>query len=502
MPLHSSSSDDTAKDQQEEEQQGLRQRRGKEQGQEHRDQQDEVCKVPKGSVVTGKDNVTLKHSYWFTRIVFLRGLALVYLVAFAVALDQNTHLIGDRGLLPLKQHLSRLKSPNDGFIGNFMRIPTLLWLWEPWTEVDPALNGIALAGIVLSSAVLITGGANAVAMAALWLLYHSLVNVGQTWYSFGWESQLLETGFLAVWIVPVLKWSPLPEGTPTPWIAVAGYRWLIMRIMIGAGLIKVRGDRCWLDLTCMHYFYETQPNPNPVSYWTHWAPGWWHNLEVLGNHWVELASPFLTLLPFRWAAMTNGAFQILFQAILISTGNLSFLNWLTMMPSFWYLDDDVWAMFFSSKSVQRVKDLESKRKLGKASAGSSLSVRKAFNLAIACLIAVLSYPIVVNLVSPNQIMNTSFEPFRVVNTYGAFGSVTKTRTEVVLEGTRDEQITSSSVWLEYEFKCKPGDVSRRPCLLSPNHSTPAWPLWLAAFPGARSHPGPTPPVGKHTNNEH
>ena len=26
--------------------------------------------------------------------------------------------------------------------------------------------------------------------------------------------------------------------------------------MIGAGLIKIRGDKCWTDLTCMNYHYE------------------------------------------------------------------------------------------------------------------------------------------------------------------------------------------------------------------------------------------------------
>ncbi len=197
----------------------------------------------------------LRHSYWLTRVVFLRSLALIYLVAFLVALDQNADLIGDRGLLPLKLHLSRLREAEavggeegeeaapSTFLRRFCSTPTLLWLLEPWDEVDWALRAIAASGAAISALVLLTGAANAPALMALWVLYHSLVNVGQRWYSFGWESQLLETGFLAIWIVPVLKWSPLPADTPTPWIAVAGYRWLIMRIMIGAGLIKVRYEK-------------------------------------------------------------------------------------------------------------------------------------------------------------------------------------------------------------------------------------------------------------------
>jgi hypothetical protein len=37
-------------------------------------------------------------------------------------------------------------------------------------------------------------------------------------------------------------------------------RWLLFRLEFGAGLIKMRGDRCWRDLTCLYYHHETQPN--------------------------------------------------------------------------------------------------------------------------------------------------------------------------------------------------------------------------------------------------
>ena len=215
------------------------------------------------------------------------------------------------------------------------------------------LDGTALIGMILSLIIFIKGAANAVQMLILWLLYHSIVNIGQRWFSFGWESQLLETGFLAIWIVPgfsLNKWIYKPN-----WLPIFGYRWFITRIMLGAGLIKIRGDKCWLDLTCMNYFFETQPNPNPVSYFAHPAPEAWHKFETFGNHVIELVFPFLTFIPWRWAALTNGFFQMLFQAILISTGNMSFLNWLTMLPSIWFFDDQVWSRLFSHQTLVEVK---------------------------------------------------------------------------------------------------------------------------------------------------
>jgi len=123
--------------------------------------------------------------------------------------------------------------------------------------------------MLAASVVALTGAANMALMLLLWLLYTSLVNVGQVWYSFGWESQLLETGFVAIFLVPVSGLSQLPARLPAPRVVVWAYRWLIVRIMLGAGLIKVRGDACWLNLTCMQFFYETQPNPNPVAYYAH-----------------------------------------------------------------------------------------------------------------------------------------------------------------------------------------------------------------------------------------
>ena len=256
----------------------------------------------------------LPGSYWLTRILFLRYLAFIYAVAFAIALHQNTQLIGRRGLTPLHSYLNHISRPGDSVWDRLTRVPTLFWFTEP-EQVDGWLNAVALFGLLLAGLVLVAGAANMLVLLLLLLLYTSLVYVGQVWYSFGWESQLLETGFLAVFLVPAsLSVTQLPAQLPAPWVGVWGYRWLIVRIMLGAGLIKVRGDACWLDLTCMNYFYETQPNPNPVAYYAHSAPGGWHAFETLGNHVVELVLPLLTLLPWRLPGMLNGLGQIFFQA--------------------------------------------------------------------------------------------------------------------------------------------------------------------------------------------
>ncbi|NIS10306.1 MAG: lipase maturation factor family protein, partial [Candidatus Dadabacteria bacterium] len=57
-----------------------------------------------------------------------------------------------------------------------------------------------------------------------------------------------------------------------------------------------------------------------------------------------------------------------------------------------------------------------------------------------------------NMISPQQRMNASFNPLHLVNTYGAFGSVTRTRFEIVIEGTTDDKIDTNTTWKAYEFK--------------------------------------------------
>ncbi|XP_045190292.2 lipase maturation factor 1-like [Mercenaria mercenaria] len=450
-----------------------------------------VSHSAKSPVVTQTDKIE-NGSYWLTRILLLRYLGFIYFVAFLVAQHQNKQLIGSYGLLPASSFLDDAKRRTRGRVkwSTFLKVPSLIWLFDYDEVLDEVLDYIAYAGLGLSSFLILNGGANWFIMFVLWALYHSLVNVGQRWYGFGWESQLLETGFLAIFLCPLFDIDPLPRFTPTSRVTIWGYRWLIFRIMLGAGLIKIRGDKCWRDLTCMNYHYETQPVPNPMAYYMHQTPDWFHKFETGSNHFVELVAPLLLLMPTpRICKMIGGAIQILFQVVLIISGNLSFLNWLTILPSLACFDDSSIAWMFSKSMRKEVAAIQHEEKSGKApklKAGNY--IRRIFNISVAVLLIYLSIPVVQNLMSKKQHMNTSFEPFRLVNTYGAFGSVTKERSEVIFQGTHGKPGSKKTKWLEYEFKCKPGRITRRPCLISPYHYRLDWLLWFAAFQNYQTNP--------------
>jgi hypothetical protein len=85
------------------------------------------------------------------------------------------------------------------------------------------------------------------------------------------------------------------------------------------------------------------------------------------------------------------------------------------------------------------------------------------------------------MLSPNQVMNTSFNPLQIVNTYGAFGSIRRERYEIVIEGTTEAAPSERTVWREYEFKGKPGNPGRRPTQIAPYHLRLDWLMWFAAM---------------------
>ncbi|XP_071089721.1 lipase maturation factor 1-like [Haliotis cracherodii] len=432
-----------------------------------------------------------KGTFWLTRIIILRSFGFVYSIAFLVALDQNKQLIGINGLLPANQYLNDIVKKTDGINWEACNTcPSIIWLFSYDTHLDQILDYLAYTGLALSLFLVIRGAANWFIMLALWVIYHSIVNVGQKWYSFGWENQMLETAFLTVFLCPVWSLSSVPRHTPTSLIVIWGLRWLLCRRMIGAGLIKIRGDNCWRDLTCMNYHYETQPVPNPLSYYLHQSPELIHKMETLGNHFIELVAPFFLILGRRMTII-GGGIQIFFQIVLITSGNLSFLNWLTIVPSLACFDDRSLSWMFSggSRSVKcQVAQIQHQTKTGLVTKGSSL--RRMFNIALGCLILSLSVPVVQNLFfSKHQAMNKYYDSLRLVNTYGAFGSITRERTEIILEGTSSSDPNDPSAkWLEYEFKCKPGNIRRRPCIISPYHYRMDWLMWVAALQGHKKHP--------------
>jgi uncharacterized membrane protein YhdT len=391
--------------------------------------------------------------YTIARFVIERGLALIYLIAFVVAIRQFPALCGERGLQPAPRLLARAR---------FLDAPSLFH----WGYSDRRLAIVSWAGAAIALSLIVGLGQVAplpvtmLAWFALWLLYQSIVNVGGTFYGFGWESLLLEAGFLAIFLGNA-------EVAP-PWLIVLAFRWLAFRVEFGAGLIKLRGDRCWRDLTCMDFHHETQPMPNPLSWFFHHLPRRLHRVEVLGNFVAQLILPFGLFLPQPIATIA-AVMMIGPQLYLVISGNYAWLNWLTILAAVAAIADPV---------VRAVLPFLPSPATGGGFTQTPLWFTVAV-IAVAALIVVLSWWPVRNMASPRQAMNASFNPFHIVNTYGAFGTVGRTRYELVIEGTSStEPGGAAATWAEYEFKGKPGDPRRMPPQVAPYHLRLDWLLWF------------------------
>jgi hypothetical protein len=459
--------------------------------------------------------------YRLTRWLILRLLGLVYVFAFLGLVKQGLPLLGSHGLTPAATFLEHARSTGE----TLWDVPTMFW----FDASDGALQGWAWIGVVLSVAMLL-GYANLPSLILLWVIYGSFERIGQVWFGFGWEIQLLETTVLCAALAH--PWDPRPLAASPPTGAIVLLRWLVFRIMLGAGLIKLRGDACWRDLTCLDTHFETQPIPNPLSAWLHGQPHALHAIGVAFNHVVELVAPWFVFGPRRLRLIAGGSMAA-FQIALVVSGNLAFLNWLTLVPILALLDDDLilrlvpkrarawlqarlpaaqprdrWQVL-AAFGVASMVILVWEPATGWLTAGGQVAVGAALvtlvastlvvqrqavarrwgwrvdghQLAIgafAALVAIKSVAVVENLASSHQAMNTSYDRLALVNTYGAFGHIDKVRHELSIEGTLDPD-PEIATWRAYELPCKPTDVERRPCILGPYHLRLDWLLWFAAM---------------------
>ncbi|HTL47180.1 MAG TPA: lipase maturation factor family protein [Verrucomicrobiae bacterium] len=382
------------------------------------------------------------------RFLFLRSLAVLYLIAFLVALKQFPALLGEKGLIPVPEFVKQVP---------FRAAPSLFY----WHYSDRFLKILCWAGMLISGG-LMTGlfdrgpwWSTTGLWLVLWVFYLSIVNVGETFYSFGWESMLLEAGFFAAFLGPRLAPSIIP---------ILILRWMLFRVELGAGLIKIRGDQCWRDLTCLYYHHETQPMPNGLSWYFHHLPRAVQRSGVAFSHFVQLAAPFGLFAPPVVAAV-SASLIILHQLMLIVSGNYSWLNWLTVALAFTAFSDSLLG-FLPWKPAQDPPR------------------PAAFNAVLyglAALTIVLSVPPTLNFFARRQLMNANYNPFHLVGSYGAFGSVTQERYEIIVKGTGSPFPAPEADWREYEFKGKPGNVMRNPPQIAPYHLRLDWLMWFLPF---------------------
>ena len=430
--------------------------------------------------------------YTISREIIQRGFGVLFLIAFASAFNQFPALLGERGLTPAPRFIALTSA----------RQAPSLFRWKRFSYSDRRLRLVCVIGMVLAASAIIglpQAGPAWVPIPVflgMWALYFSIVSIGQRFYGFGWESLLLEAGFLVGFLGS-------HEVAPT-WAMILLLRWFVIRVEFGAGMIKMRGDSSWRDLTAMDYHHQTQPMPNPLSRRAHLMPGWWHRSETLGSHIVQLAAPWLLFLPQPIASFAAVAI-IITQLALVISGNYAWLNWATILLACSGISDTFCRWIAGGpfpdwgwNSVAAIVTDPTVTEAAGSSAGAGPSQPMPAWWLIIVLVFVawqawLNVPALRNLFSSGQLMNASFNRLGLGNAYGAFGSMTETRNEIIIEGWIDDgdapgtraddpgHDDADAGWREYRFKGKPGDVLRRGPVVAPYHLRLDWLMWFAAL---------------------
>jgi predicted DCC family thiol-disulfide oxidoreductase YuxK len=392
--------------------------------------------------------------YELVRFLFLRLFGLIYLAAFASFAVQAQGLIGSHGILPLGEFLDAVRHAAGW--ERFYVMPMVFW----WDSSDAAIRLVCWSGVGL--ALLVTLNLlPRLSLLLLFILYLSLLYAGQAFMTYQWDTFLLEAGFLAL----LLSFN-VRTGI---WLL----RWLLFRFMFMSGVVKLlSGDPSWWNLSALAFHFLTQPLPTPLAWYAAHLPPGLLRFATASTFVVELGLPFLIFCPRR--PRFAAAFGILLlQVCILITGNYNWFNLQTML---------LCLVLFDDAALQRILPQRLAARL--ASWAPRSQPRRTLAIGAGVLAALLVFCSLIEMderfgggpPAALRAVDGLVEPLHLVSSYGLFAVMTTQRNEIVIEGSGDGR-----EWREYEFRYKPGDLSRRPPWNIPHQPRLDWQMWFAAL---------------------
>lgn len=440
--------------------------------------------------------------YRLSRWIFVRGVALIYAIAFLSLWGQIEGLVGSSGILPAANIAEQLS--HHSTFEALKRWPSLFLL----NPTDAMLHILCGTGAFLSMMLAFTGFLPGVTLLVLWALYLSLAHVGQIFLGYQWDILLLETGFLAMFLAPFHARLTRTGGRAPSRIALFTMHWLLFRLMFRSGLVKLASnDDVWWDLTALGHHYWTQPLPTGLAWYMHQLPMGFQKSSVAIVFAIELIVPILFFAPRRLRRF--GALATIVLMVLIhGTGNYTFFNLLTIVLCIPLLDDHFWP-----RAWRGTPDYVA-RKRGQWMQTVWRGSGQLALLAIAVTWLIMTAPPTwhtaqqtyvvwqtrkANALSPEerkralqaiqaptpipeltQNLMRRVSLYRLVGQYGLFANMTESRPEIIIEGSRDGR-----KWHAYEFRWKPDQRRLRPRIVAPHQPRLDWQMWFAALRNPR-----------------
>jgi predicted DCC family thiol-disulfide oxidoreductase YuxK len=408
-------------------------------------------------------------TYFVSRRIFLRTVGLTYLIAFVSLWVQVDGLVGERGILPVREFLPALKAEYGARA--ILALPTICWV----NSSNMALHLLCGTGVIASAA-LMAGALPVIGLILCFCSYLSLTIAGQTFLSFQWDILLLETGFLAIFLAPPQWRMARGRDVAISGVALFLLKFLLFKLMFMSGMVKLTsGDDCWWNLTALDYHYWTQPLPTPIAWWADKHPEWFKKFSVAFCLFVEIIVPFFIWAPRRLRLLA-AAFLVSLQIAIALTGNYCFFNLITIALGVLLIDDVVWRRGGKIPEERAVKSRAFFSRVSGLAAVAVLIITFPVNvwLNYTAIRPEAAWP------EPLAMLYMYVEPFRIANGYGLFRVMTKERPEIQVEGSAD-----GIDWAVYDFKWKPGDLNRAPGWCAPHQPRLDWQMWFAALGGRR-----------------
>ena len=421
-------------------------------------------------------NEVRRPNYFRARDLFVRSLGAIYFIAFVSLWFQIDGLIGENGISPVGPYLAGIREQfgSDAFLA----LPTLCW----FNSSTGFLHFLCAAGAVIS-VLLMVGLAPVLSLGLLFVLYLSLTIAGQTFLSFQWDILLLETGFLALFFAPMVWRMRRRNEAPLSRVGLFLLKLLLFKLMLMSGVVKLTsGDDSWWNLTALDYHYWTQPLPTVLGWWFDQHPEWFKKFSVAFCLIIEIVAPFFIWAPRRFRHIA-GVLLIVLQIAIAATGNYCFFNLLTIALCLLLFDDGVWGKRCSRPAQS-----------GRGWRGDRATRLQRVWAALAIAVLIVTLPVNAMFIFsafkpeaqwPGAIASVAgyLESFHVISGYGLFRVMTKTRPEIIVEGSVD-----GIEWLPYEFKWKPGRLDQAPRWVAPHQPRLDWQMWFAALGTYRHNP--------------
>lgn len=420
-------------------------------------------------------------TYIAVKSFFLRGLGVIYVMAFLSLWVQVQGLYGAHGILPIAAYLQRAFEVLG--TGAYLRVPSVFWV----NASDVMLSVVCGVGVA-ASVLVIWGRFRALGLFLAWICYLSFVTTGQDFLSFQWDVLLLEVGFLALFLNSKVR---VLSGI-SHWLLC----WTLFRLMLSSGLVKLLSmDPVWRDGIALTFHYWTQPLPHIGGWLMYQMPLWFHKTSCWMMFFVELVVVWGILLPRR---IRFWAFWPLFglQFVIMFTGNYGFFNLLMMLLCLLMLTDHQLITRWPFRLFRRDKGNGVEGGWVGATALTEQSVRlnqrrMTWMAGIGTLFLGYLFLVSISLESNRflgrdilpAVVQESYVPlssFQLVNGYGLFAVMTKSRLELVIEGSTD-----GVTWKPYGFKFKPQDPSKMPLWVMPHQPRLDWQFWFASLQSPR-----------------